>query len=100
MDDQDMKRLVEIAQDKWRVSIPGTALGKREKQALQQLAQHGVDVAVGSHQIKNCGPDTYERLEARGFLETRSRESYPDRIGYFVLTPAGLDAWQKEQART
>ncbi|MQV46511.1 hypothetical protein GHK28_08570 [Sinorhizobium medicae] len=43
--------------------------------------------------IKNCGPDTEDRLKARGFIETRPSNKWPDRIAYYVLTTAGYEAW-------
>lgn len=72
MDGDDYKRLYKDAEEKWRASIPGTPLGKRERKALAQLAEHGVGVPVHWREIKDCGPDTEERLTARGFLETRN----------------------------
>ncbi|MBX4864452.1 hypothetical protein HJA86_31935 [Rhizobium bangladeshense] len=38
-------------------------------------------------------------LKIRGFLETFPQEKYPDRTGYYMLTEAGLDAWQQHAAR-
>jgi predicted DNA-binding transcriptional regulator AlpA len=94
MDGSEYTRLYREAEDKWRASIPGTPLGKRERKALAQLAEHGVGVPVHWTKIKDCGPDTEERLKARGFLETRGQTKFPDRIDTYILTEAGLNAWE------
>jgi hypothetical protein len=92
MGQDDMSRLMAEAEARWKASIPGTPLGKRERAALEQLAAHGPGVAVHWRSIK-CGPDTEDRLKARGFLETRYQSKYPDRIESYVLTNAGFEAW-------
>lgn len=89
----DLHRQTDAAQERWRSSIPGTPLGKRERATLDQLAGYGVGVAVDWRKIK-CGPDTEERLKARGFIETRSQTKFPDRIGSYVLMESGLKAWR------
>lgn len=93
MGQEDMERLQENAQAEWEKSIPGTPLGKREKSALAQLADFGPGKMVEWTKIKNCGPDTEDRLKARGFIETRPSNKWPDRIAYYVLTTAGYEAW-------
>lgn len=90
---EDMERLQKKAHDEWVESIPGTPLGKREKSALAQLADFGPGKMVEWTKIKNCGPDTEDRLKARGFIETRPSNKWPDRIAYYVLTTAGYEAW-------
>lgn len=90
---EDMERLQEKAHNEWVKSIPGTPLGKREKSALAQLADFGPGKMVEWTKIKNCGPDTEDRLKARGFIETRPSNKWPDRIAYYVLTNAGYEAW-------
>ncbi|NEJ49941.1 hypothetical protein GR213_11425 [Rhizobium leguminosarum] len=51
----------------------------------------------------SAGPDASAsssvRLKIRGFLETFPQEKYPDRTDYYMLTEAGLDAWQQQAAR-
>jgi predicted DNA-binding transcriptional regulator AlpA len=39
MGQEDLNRLTAAADERWRASIPGTPLGKRERVALQQLAK-------------------------------------------------------------
>lgn len=95
MGEADMKQLTQAAEERWRSSIPGTPLGKRERKALAQLVEHGVHVPVHWSKIKGCGTDTAERLKARGYLETRSHARYPDQIDSYILTTAGLEAWEK-----
>ncbi|RVI81724.1 hypothetical protein CN188_13720 [Sinorhizobium meliloti] len=90
---EEMERLQEKAHVEWEKSIPGTPLGKREKSALAQLSGFGPGIMVEWTKIKNCGPDTEERLKARGFIETRPSNKWPDRIAYYVLTTAGYEAW-------
>jgi hypothetical protein len=95
MNESDMMRLHDAAQARWKASIPGTPLGKRERAALAQLSAHGAGIPVRWSKIKDCGPGTEERLKARGYLETRNQEKFPDRIGAYVLTDEGLEAWKK-----
>lgn len=94
MNGADYTRLFKEAQERWRASIPGTPLNTRERKALDQLSAYGVDVRVKSQAIKDCGPDTLDRLMARGFVETQNQEKYPDRLGYLILTAAGMKAWE------
>ncbi|MGX9390482.1 helix-turn-helix transcriptional regulator [Nitrobacteraceae bacterium UC4446_H13] len=92
MGKEDLWRLTDAARERWKASIPNTPLGKRESEALTQLAAHGVGIAVSFSQVKNCGLDTVDRLLARGFIETRSSTKFPDRISSCVLTEAGMRA--------
>lgn len=94
MGHEDMIRLQREAEEKWAASIPGTPLGKRELNALKQLGEHGVGVPVEASLIKNCGPDTEDRLKARGFIETRPHPKSPTSVESYVLTEAGLNAWR------
>lgn len=94
MGQDDMMRLLREADERWAASIPGQPLGKREKVALGQLSAFGPGILVDWKQIKNCGPDTEERLKARGFMETKPSNKFPDRIGFYILTQAGYDAWE------
>lgn len=95
MGHEDLIRLKKAADDRWIASIPGTPLGKRERKVLAQLAAQGVGVAVHHSKIKDCGPDTEDRLRARGFIETKNQTKYPDRIDSFILTDAGYAAWEE-----
>lgn len=89
MGQEDLMRLSEAARQRWRASIPGTPLGKRERSALAKLAAYGVGVPIDWKQIKPCGPETEERLAARGFMEIRRHD---DRLDSYVLTEAGGEA--------
>jgi hypothetical protein len=89
MGEDDMRRLMDAAEDRWKASIPGTPLGKREREALRQLANFDVGVSIKPSEIKNCGPDTQDRLAARGYLEVQYDR---DRIVGYVLTEGGLKA--------
>ena len=93
MSGEDYSRLVKEAEAKWLASIPGTPLGKRERETLAQLAAHGAGVEVDWSKIKGCGPNTVDRLVARGFIETRYGDKFPDRIDRLVLNAAGRLAW-------
>ncbi|WP_455918739.1 hypothetical protein [Ensifer canadensis] len=99
MGQEEMTRLQKEAHDKWAAWIPSQPLGKREKTALSQLAAFGPDVTIELRQIKNCGPDTEDRLKARGYLETKASNKFPDRIAFYILTPAGFDAWQAQSEK-
>ncbi len=92
---KDMERLQAKAHAEWTAAIPGSKLGKREIKALKFLAAIGPNVKVHWRDVKDCGPDTEERLKIRGFLETFPQEKFPDRIGYYMLTDAGLEAYNK-----
>ena len=96
-------KLVELqnkADEEWKASIPNRPIGKREADALEDLSKHGVGVFVDWREIKGCGPDTEERLVARGFIQTRNSRKFPDRIASYSITKAGMDAWKKiEQER-
>jgi len=92
MGETEMMQLRQEAEDRWRASIPGTPLGKREKKALAQLASHGSGVLVHRSEIKDCGSDTEERLKARGFIETRDHTKFPGQTESYILTAAGLEA--------
>lgn len=94
MGPDEMKRLTDEAEARWRASIPGTPLGKRERRTLSQLVQYGIGVPIPPMKVKDCGPDTEERLKARGYLETRTHKQFPDRIDSYILTEAGRNAWQ------
>lgn len=52
---------------------------------------------MSSRDIKHCGPDTEERLLARGFIKTFPMDKFPDRIGFYALTDAGYEAWKTRQ---
>lgn len=94
MGESEMRELQKAAEEKWKASIPGTPLQKREKQAIQQLAAHGPNVPVDTSKIKNCGPETQERLKARAYLDTLPHKRYPDSVGFLILTDAGYAAFQ------
>lgn len=91
MDAADMKRLHAAAEAKWKASIPGTPLGRREQNALLQLSKHPVGELIAHNAIKGCGPDTADRLEARGFIEIRSSA---DRLIGYIFTADGFAASQ------
>ncbi|WP_412033237.1 helix-turn-helix transcriptional regulator [Nitratireductor aquimarinus] len=97
MGNAELQKLQAIADERWRASIPGTRLGKREQKALAQLAEYGVGVPVHWSKIKDCGTDTEERLKARGYLETRNHTKFPDQVDLYILTMDGLKAWESIQ---
>lgn len=94
MGSEDMTRLQREAKEKWAASIPGTPMGKRERNALKQLVEHSVGAPVKESLIKDCGSDTEDRLRARGFIETRPHPKFPDSVESYVLTEEGLKAWR------
>ncbi len=91
MSDADYRRLVAKADQQWKDSIPSQPLNKLERAALAQLAAYGPDRPVHWREIKNCGPATEERLEARGFIKVIAHEEDPGRAGSLVLTTAGYE---------
>ena len=100
MSNEDYRRLKREAEARWLASIPGTPLGKRESNALEQLSSFGVGVAAHWTKVKPCGPDTVERLLARGFIDLRYQKKFPDRIESLVLTEAGQSAWLSHGDKT
>ncbi|MBY5440491.1 hypothetical protein HFO95_27955 [Rhizobium leguminosarum] len=58
------------------------------------LAAMGPNSRVHWRDLKDCGPDTEERLKIRGYLKTEPQENYPDRIAYYSLTNEGFAAWK------
>lgn len=96
-------KLVELqnkAEEEWKSSIPSRPIGKREVDALEDLSKHGFGVFVDWRDVKGCGPETEDRLVARGFIKTRNSRKFPDRISRYAITKAGMDAWRKiEQER-
>lgn len=68
MNDADLKRLIADAHAKWKASIPATKISKREQSALSILSEIGVGVRVLQSEVKGCGDDTLDRLDARGFV--------------------------------
>lgn len=89
---EDMTRLMETAHEEWAASIPGTPLIKRELTVLGQLATYGVGEKIHRTKFK-CGPDTEDRLKARGYLVTFPDERFPERIGYYMFTETAGEAW-------
>ncbi|KQT03244.1 MULTISPECIES: hypothetical protein [unclassified Rhizobium] len=92
MSDKDYERLYKIADAKRIAEIPLEKLLKAEKKALLQLREYGLGVLVPWQDVKGCGPSTEERLHARDFIEIRMQEEFPDRVGAYLLTEAGLKA--------
>ncbi|RWX62358.1 MULTISPECIES: hypothetical protein [unclassified Mesorhizobium] len=98
MGQREMMELQKAAEEKWKASIPGTPLGKRERNALKQLSSYGPNIAVHWIKIKNCGDDTAERLKARGFLETTAHPKHANSFESLILTDAGHKAFRALQA--
>ncbi|WP_189635619.1 hypothetical protein [Rhizobium grahamii] len=99
MDEADMTRLMAEAHAKWMASIPGTKIGKREEAALRKLAAIGVNVRVLETEVKGCGNETMDRLQARGFIgrrQTLTEEEVRDNrtLEEIWLLKEGLDAWE------
>ncbi|MDC9834324.1 hypothetical protein [Rhizobium binxianense] len=95
MDENDMERLMAANRAQWEASIPSSRLGKREVKALEFFAAIGANIRVNVSDVKNCGPDTEDRLKIRGFIETFPHQRFPNQSGYYMLTDAGLAAWKK-----
>ncbi|WP_234906236.1 AlpA family transcriptional regulator [Rhizobium rhizogenes] len=92
MEHADLVRLQNEAHQRWIAEIPSLPLNKLEGKVLAQFAVFGANIKISSSDIKHCGPDTEERLLARGFIKTFPMVKYPDRIGFYMLTDAGFDA--------
>lgn len=79
--------------DDFKAHITSMPLNKREIAALDALSKFGVGVAIESQQVK-IGWGTEQRLEARGYIETRPHEQFPENVGFYILTKEGLNAWE------
>ncbi|WP_095201269.1 hypothetical protein [Mesorhizobium carmichaelinearum] len=90
----EMVELQKAAEERWKASILGTPLQRRERLALEKLAAYGPNVAVNIRDVKHCGPDTQDRLMARGYLETVPHHKYPDSADKLILTDAGYAAFK------
>jgi hypothetical protein len=99
MNQDDYRRLHSEAHARWIASIPNQPINKLEMRSLRQLADYGVGVFAPANNVKGCGPDTQERLEARGFIEVQFQAGHPDRIGGYILTKKGLDFIQTQGVR-
>ncbi|TIQ98008.1 hypothetical protein [Mesorhizobium sp.] len=99
MGHDEMRELHKAAEQRWLASIPGSPLLRLERQALTQLAEHGPSVQVNTRDIKNCGPNTQDRLRARGYLETVPHHKYPESVGALILTDAGYAAFRELDAK-
>ena len=95
MGQAEMTQLIQEADERWLASIPSKPLGKRERKALAQLVEYGVGIAVDWEKIKDCGDNTAARLEARGFIQIQRQNDSPDLFEGYILTSAGLRAWEK-----
>jgi hypothetical protein len=84
----------------WKASIPGSKIGKREEAALRKLAAIGVNVRVLETEVKGCGNETMDRLQARGFIgrrQTLTEEEVRDNrtLEEIWLLKEGFDAWNR-----
>ncbi|WP_312808741.1 hypothetical protein [Agrobacterium cavarae] len=95
MNDADYQRLFREKEAERRKHIPAEPMTKRERSALRQLLTHGVGVSVRNELIKPCGPETEERLEARGFITFESHPQHPNSVVAYLLTDAGKAAAMK-----
>ncbi|MBK1866410.1 hypothetical protein [Taklimakanibacter albus] len=82
----------DAADEQWLASLASKPLGKRERGVLIQLVAHGAGVPVHWNNIKNCGFQTANQLEARGFLDVVYEG---DKGGTLAVTEAGINAWEK-----
>lgn len=95
MGERELGELQNKAEQEWVASVPGRPIGKRERDALEDLSKHGVGVFVDRREVKGCGSDTEDRLVARGYITTKNNAKFPDRIAGYILTKAGMAAWKK-----
>lgn len=92
MTNDDLRRLMAEARQKWRESIPRSSFNKRELNALLQLRQLKPNEPIRFQDLKGVGPDTADRLEARGYLLQSFHPDEPTQLMHYVLTEAGLAA--------
>ena len=92
MNNDYYKRLYKEMEDRWEKEIPTLPMKKLEESVLTQLLLHGAGVVVQARLVKPCGDDKAEGLQARGCLEFRMHDKFPDQVEAYVLTEAGHDA--------
>jgi len=97
MEHADLVRLEDEAHQRWLAEVPSLPLNKLERKVMAQLAATGANVKISSKELKHCGPDTEERLLARGFIKTFPMVKFPDRVGFYMLTEAGYGEWKSRQ---
>ncbi len=88
MSQSDMDRLRAEADERWKASVPGTPLQKREISALQALMHYEVALPVPWSQFKGLRHETGLRLQARGFVTLEVR----DGNDLLSITEAGMAA--------
>jgi hypothetical protein len=77
--------------EKWKEWVRGRPLGLREKRALRELS--AIKGRPPRH-IKDAGPGTMDRLEARGFVKPVG-EAKPGYFPLYEITAAGETEWRK-----
>lgn len=96
MTSEDMRRLREKADAEWRAAVPATALWKREKDLLRQLAAFGANVPIDPSQIQRPGHEAPLRLTIRGFIEQHFHDDRPGLTEWFLVTDDGYAAAKRE----
>lgn len=69
MGKDDYRRLMEVADQKWRDEVVRSPPNKRESSALEHLRAYSTGTLISPNGIKGMGLDTADRLEARGFIK-------------------------------
>lgn len=77
----------------FKAHITTKPISRRETLALEVLAEFGVGLPADARQLK-VGPDTQERLEARGYIKRQPQQELPKIDARIVLTEDGLKAWK------
>jgi hypothetical protein len=77
--------------DNWKDWVRQRPLGILEKNALKELV---TIKGLTPRRIKGAGPDTMDRLEARGFV-TQVEGTKAGRFPMYAITPAGESAWRR-----
>ena len=89
---EDRAALDEEFGELWAKNLKACPFDKLELAALKELRVMRPGELIASKEIKNLGPHTADRLEARGFIEKRHSADETNRREGYVLTVAGSQA--------
>jgi hypothetical protein len=89
-----------LVQQEWIQRIPGQEFHWRERTVLEQLDRSGVGVPVRLKTLKQCGPETAEKLYIRGYAELGYSKGEPPLIETLALTAAGAQSLKPPARRS
>lgn len=92
-----LKAVLPHRSEDWIRQLPTLGLLGRESDTLEQLRRRGVGAFTPLGELRNCGPDTAERLLVRGYAEIRRNKA--NAISKVAITPAGIQSLEPRPRR-